>query len=304
MRTLTRVKGIAGTLHPANKQGRGNTMDMTNPLSIAVAQRDSNVLNLVREALDTKNVMLAFQPIIQTERPDCVAFYEGLIRIMDKTGRIIPAREFIDVVETDEIGRKIDCLSLQLGIDALRQEPNLRLSINMSARSIGYKRWMRTLNRGLRKDPTIGERLILEITESSAMIMPDVVRVFMADLQDRGVSFALDDFGAGYTAFRYLRDFYFDILKIDAQGAELRVIRGAEDIIKTSRPTVMWRSHKEKCALLGDSVSSIMEILFGLDYQINQLIDEHSAIPVKTPFEPEDATFIARCPRWTPKNGQ
>lgn len=192
-------------------------MEMTNPLSVAVSQRDSDVLNLVREALDTKNVMLAFQPIIRAERPETPAFYEGLIRIMDKTGRIIPARDFIDVVETDEIGRKIDGLSLQLGFDALQQEPGLRLSINMSARSIGYKRWIRILNRGLRRDPTIGERLILEITESSAMIMPDVVQVFMADLQGRGVSFALDDFGAGYTAFRYLRDFYFDILKIDGQ---------------------------------------------------------------------------------------
>jgi EAL domain-containing protein (putative c-di-GMP-specific phosphodiesterase class I) len=35
-------------------------------------------------------------------------------------------------------------------------------------------------------------------------------------MQSQGVSFAMDDFGAGYTAFRYLRDFYFDILKIDA----------------------------------------------------------------------------------------
>lgn len=192
-------------------------MEMTNPLSIAVAQRDSDVLNLVREALNTKNVMLAFQPIIQAARPEVPAFYEGLIRIMDKTGRIIPAKDFIEVVETDEIGRKIDCLSLQMGFDALQQEPSLRLSINMSARSIGYKRWIKTLNRGLKNDPTAGERLILEITESSAMIMPDVVQVFMADLQSRGVSFALDDFGAGYTAFRYLRDFYFDILKIDGQ---------------------------------------------------------------------------------------
>lgn len=192
-------------------------MEMTSPLSVAVTERDRNVLDLVRTALDDKNVMLAFQPIVQAENSDRPAFYEGLIRIMDRTGRIIPAREFIDVVETDEIGRKIDCLSLQLGLNALRHEPTLRLAINMSARSIGYKRWMRTLNRGLRKDPTVGERLILEITERSAMVMPDIVQAFMADLQGRGIAFALDDFGAGYTAFRYLRDFYFDILKIDGQ---------------------------------------------------------------------------------------
>jgi EAL domain-containing protein (putative c-di-GMP-specific phosphodiesterase class I) len=39
----------------------------------------------------------------------------------------------------------------------------------------------------------------------------------MGELQRLGVSFALDDFGAGYTAFRFLKDFYFDIVKIDGQ---------------------------------------------------------------------------------------
>ncbi|MCB1507384.1 MAG: EAL domain-containing protein, partial [Hyphomicrobiaceae bacterium] len=55
------------------------------------------------------------------------------------------------------------------------------------------------------------------ITEASAMVVPDMVAVFMRELQDQGLAFALDDFGAGFTSFRYLKDFYFDILKIDGQ---------------------------------------------------------------------------------------
>ena len=194
-----------------------NVLEMSDPLSMAVAERDEDTLDLVRDALDRQQVMLAYQPIVQAEHPDRPAFYEGLIRIMDRSGRIIPAREFIDVVETDEIGRKIDCLALKIGLQALRNEPSLRLAINMSARSIGYKRWMRVLKKGLRHDPNIAERLILEITERSAMVLPDIVQAFMTELQSMGVAFALDDFGAGYTAFRYLKDFYFDILKIDGQ---------------------------------------------------------------------------------------
>jgi EAL domain-containing protein (putative c-di-GMP-specific phosphodiesterase class I) len=69
----------------------------------------------------------------------------------------------------------------------------------------------------LQRNVTVGERLILEITESSAMTVPELVIAFMNEIQSKGVSFALDDFGAGYTSFRYLRDFYFDILKIDGQ---------------------------------------------------------------------------------------
>lgn len=190
---------------------------LTSPLDYAIARRDSEVLSMVQRALDQREVLLAFQPIVRTGHPGRPAFYEGLIRLLDKTGRIIPARDFIGEAETNETGRRIDCLALELGLRALAEDPTLRLAINMSARSIGYPQWQRVLNSGLAHDATVAERLILEITESSAMQMPEIVMAFMAELQERGVSFALDDFGAGYTSFRYLREFYFDILKIDGQ---------------------------------------------------------------------------------------
>jgi len=154
---------------------------------------------------------------VQAHDTSRVAYYEGLIRILDETGRVIPAREFIATVETNELGRQIDTLALEMGLAVLADEPSLRLAINMSARSIGYPRWKAALHKGFESDPTIAERLILEITESSAMLMPDLVSVFMGEMQRLGVAFALDDFGAGYTALRYFKEFYFDILKIDGQ---------------------------------------------------------------------------------------
>lgn len=187
------------------------------PLSYAVNARDRSVMQMVEEAVRRKRVMLAYQPVVQAQHPERVAFYEALIRVQDETGRIIPAREFITRVEEMETGRVLDCIALEKGLRALAEEPALRLSINMSARSIGYEPWMRALRHGLKRDPTVGERLILEITESSAMTVPELVTGFMARIQQKGVSFALDDFGAGQTSFRYLRDFYFDILKIDGQ---------------------------------------------------------------------------------------
>lgn len=187
------------------------------PLSSAINRRDADVMNMVKEALRHNQAVLAFQPVVLSKSSNKVAFYEGLIRILDATGRPIPAKDFIHTVEDSETGRIIDCLSLELGMKALMAEPTLRLSINMSARSVGYRRWMQTLETGLAQDDTIAERLIMEITESSAMATPELVVSFMNDLQGKGISFALDDFGAGYTSFRYLRDFYFDILKIDGQ---------------------------------------------------------------------------------------
>jgi EAL domain-containing protein (putative c-di-GMP-specific phosphodiesterase class I) len=194
------------------------------PLSYAVSQRDRGVIQMVETALRHKQVMLAFQAVVPAGNQSQPAFYEGLIRVLDETGRIIPAREFIHQIEETEIGRIVDCIALEKGLHILARHPGLRLSINMSARSIGYSRWMRTLKRGIGKDPTVAERLILEITESSAMLVPELVTGFMGELQRKGISFALDDFGGGFTSFRYLRDFYFDIIKIDGQ-----FIRGIAD---------------------------------------------------------------------------
>lgn len=191
--------------------------EMDSPLAFAMSRQEKSVHRLIEQAVRQGDVMLAYQPVVVAKRPDTPAFYEGLIRILDDNHNILPAGDFMPVAETREVGRIIDCLALEMGLNALREQPTLRLSINMSARSIGYPRWKETLNKGLAQDNTVAERLILEITESSAMIMPDLVSVFMADLHQQGISFALDDFGAGYTAFRYLRDFYFDIIKIDGQ---------------------------------------------------------------------------------------
>jgi EAL domain-containing protein (putative c-di-GMP-specific phosphodiesterase class I) len=187
------------------------------PLTAAVAERDRGTLAMVDQALRDGRTMLAFQPVVLAADQGRVAFHEGMIRVLDPTGRVIPAREFMGAVETRETGRLIDCAALRHGLAALSAVPDLRLAVNMSARSIGYARWMKILKEGLRRDDTVGERLILEITESSAMLMPDVVTAFMDDLHAEGISFALDDFGAGYTAFRYFRDFFFEVIKIDGQ---------------------------------------------------------------------------------------
>jgi EAL domain-containing protein (putative c-di-GMP-specific phosphodiesterase class I) len=197
------------------------------PLDCAITSRDRDALFMVNAALTHRETMLAFQPVVQSKHPDKIAFYEGLIRVLDETGRIIPARDFIDAVEATETGRILDCVALETGLRTLQRNPQIRLSINMSARSIGYPRWTRSLRQGLQSSPTLGERLILEITERSAMTVPELVVRFMSDLRRRGITFALDDFGAGYTSLRYLRDFQFDVIKID--GAFVRGVHGNAD---------------------------------------------------------------------------
>ena len=102
--------------------------ELSNPLAFAVAEKDRHVIELVRDAIARRDVVLAYQPVVQTARPDRPAFYEGLIRVRDETGRIIPARDFIETVELTELGRKLDCLALEMGLAALMENAGLRLS--------------------------------------------------------------------------------------------------------------------------------------------------------------------------------
>jgi len=189
--------------------------EMSDPLSFAVRSRDTDIIGLVADAIEDRRVQLAYQPVIVAGRDGRVAFFEGLARILDRTGRALPAREFIDQIEDRELGRKVDCAALEAGLRALVEHPTLRLSINMSARSIGYPAWLRTLDCGIGEDPEIAARLIIEITERSVLAAPETVGAFMAELQTLGICFAMDDFGAGYSSLKHLRDLDFDILKID-----------------------------------------------------------------------------------------
>ena len=187
------------------------------PLNVAVMRRDRSTLDMVADAIRHRQTMLAFQPVVQAQAQDRPAYYEGLIRVLDATGRVIPAREFMSQVEDSATGRLLVCAALEKCLHTLARNTALRISVNMSARSIGYKRWLSVLESHLKRDKTLGERLILEINEASTMTVPELVVDFMDQMQRHGIAFALDDFGSGRITTRYFRDFFFDAVKIDGQ---------------------------------------------------------------------------------------
>lgn len=94
---------------------------LENPLQFAFASRDADVPGLVARALDSGLARLAFQPVIVASDPGKVAFYEGLIRLLDDAGRVIPAAQFMPQVAHSDIGRRIDVLTLDLALRMLRK---------------------------------------------------------------------------------------------------------------------------------------------------------------------------------------
>lgn len=188
---------------------------LASPLAAAVSAQDRETLSMVAAALRDRRMRLAFQPVVYASDPSLIGFFEGFIRLLNQRDQVIPARDFIGAVEQRELGREIDCAALQLGLMAMQRNPQIRVSVNMSARSVGYRPWMDILTRALADSPRLGANLILEINEQSAMQVPDVLKPFMTEMREKGIVFALDDFGAGTTSLKLLEEMEFEIAKID-----------------------------------------------------------------------------------------
>jgi len=249
------------------------------PLDYAVSVRDKDVLSMVRTALATDNCKLAMQPVRAAQAGYPVAFHECLIRVMDDTGRIIPAAQFMGQIENTSLGRDIDAASLRLAFRLLKRMPDLRLSVNVSARSLGDAAWRRVLDEELRSRDLHVDRMILEISEDSAMQLPEVVIRFMEEMQPYGLTFALDDFGAGLTAFRYLKDFFFDLVKVDSHF--IRNIHQDPDnqVLAEALITV---AHQFEMFAVAEGIESQAEANFLMSIGVDCLQGYHFGVPTFT----------------------
>jgi len=262
-----------------NTMLRRDDMDdqaIVDPLRYALASREGDIFDLVRAALDAGRTELAFHPVVTAGAERTTAFYEGLVRLTDSEGRIIPASRFMPAVEETALGRSIDCAALRMALTKLAEEPELRMSVNVSARSLGDGEWRRVLDQALLGKVDLGDRLIFEISENSAMMLHECVIRFMNEMQPRGVGFALDGFGAGFTAFRHLKNFLFDLVKIDKS-----FVRGIESdpdnqVLAEALITV---AHQFEMFAVADGVETQAEAAFLTSLGVDCLQGYHFGVP-------------------------
>ena len=177
-------------------------------------------------ALNERRVFLAYETVAAaTDRKP--AFYECLMRIRRADGDLIAAHEIIPIAERLGLVRLLDFRVLELVLDELMATPDLRASLNVSPASTTDPDWWSGLASLLRSRGGAAERLIVEITESAAILDIEETRGFVSRVKDLGCRIAIDDFGAGYTSFRNLRQLGVDIVKID--GAFVRDIMRSDD---------------------------------------------------------------------------
>ena len=172
----------------------------------------------LRDALDDDRIVLFAQPVIRL-RDRKPVHHEILVRLRDDEGGYVQPSSFIELAESLSMVQEIDMQVVEKLLQFMRQHnqfgKKLRYFVNLSRVSISDQRWVQRFVSLLRTSGIDASQLVFEITETAAMSEIDVTLSFIRRLKDMGCRFALDDFGAGFSSFYYLKRFEVDYLKID-----------------------------------------------------------------------------------------
>ena len=174
----------------------------------------------IEEALDHDRFALHFQPImdISTGRIDSA---EVLLRLRGDDGELVPPGRFVYIAERAGLMPRVDSWVLDRSLEMLAQlrelVPDFCLEVNISGASMGDPAVEQTIVSALQRFEVDPHALILEITETSAVADVALAREFAERMAALGCRFALDDFGAGFGSFYYLKHLIFDYVKIDGE---------------------------------------------------------------------------------------
>ena len=172
----------------------------------------------LRKAVETQRWVLHYQPVVELETSNMVGV-EALIRWIEPDGTMVPPIEFIPLAEElglieligDWVVRELVFQSQawrELGID-------LEIGFNLSPRQFWQPDLPERILARILEGSVDPSRVMVEITETSAMMDPDRAQKILAKLDAGGLRIAIDDFGTGYSSLSRLREMPVSVLKID-----------------------------------------------------------------------------------------
>ncbi|HST33747.1 MAG TPA: EAL domain-containing protein [Solirubrobacteraceae bacterium] len=160
------------------------------------------------------------QPIVDFAS-DAVARWELLLRLPGDNGELILPSQFLYTAERSGLILEIDRWVLGEALVLIAAQTaagrEICLEVNISGRSVGDPQLLSLIEEALDRTAIDPASLIFEVTETAAIANMDRARGFATTLQSLGCGFALDDFGAGFGSFYYLKHIPFDYVKIDGE---------------------------------------------------------------------------------------
>ncbi|MBC7632379.1 EAL domain-containing protein [Aeromicrobium sp.] len=173
----------------------------------------------LESAIENDAMVLHLQPILDLATGR-IRSAEVLLRLGDSDELVHPER-FVHIAERAGLMPRLDAWVIENSIAVLAQlrtyVPDFCLEVNVSGLSIGNPRIEKLILTCLREHEVDPSALILEITETAAVADVESAHQFAERMSALGCRFALDDFGAGFGSFYYLKHLLFDYVKIDGE---------------------------------------------------------------------------------------
>jgi EAL domain-containing protein (putative c-di-GMP-specific phosphodiesterase class I) len=172
----------------------------------------------LRQAFEGGQFLLHYQPQVELSTGRIVGV-EALLRWRHPGRGLLAAVEFIDLAEETglivPLGDWILSETCRQAAQWKAQGLSLWTAVNVSGRQVRHPGFGARVIEILRSRNLPAASLELELTESVALESSDATRRDLEELRREGVLLAMDDFGSGYSSLSYLRNFPFDVLKID-----------------------------------------------------------------------------------------
>ena len=203
-------------MYEAKAAGR-DRFALYTPATVREAEIESRLawVGRVRRALDEQLFVMYCQPVVSIATGEPVQ-YELLLRMVGDDGEIILPGSFVPSAERFGLMPAVDRWVLHQAVRLLANtDPEVRFEVNVSGGSLGDEELTRVLAAELSETGVDPSRLVLEVIEQTAVANLDETRRFAQQVHHMGCEFALDDFGAGFGSFYYLKYMPFDYLKID-----------------------------------------------------------------------------------------
>jgi diguanylate cyclase (GGDEF)-like protein len=176
----------------------------------------------IKEAVAGDRFEVLFQPIVDL-RTRIPSFYEALVRL-PSNGKLLLPGTFLPVAERFHLAAEIDRQVINKALSHLGANSSLRLAINLSGQSFADQTLPDFIEAAFNAAQVEPCRVTFEITETAMISNLPAARAMMRQLRGVGFQLALDDFGAGFSSFSYLKDLVPNYLKIDGS-----FIRDAEN---------------------------------------------------------------------------
>ncbi len=172
----------------------------------------------LRDAIEQEQLLLHFQPKLELKTGRIVGA-EALVRWQHPRLGMVPPDKFIVAAEQTGL---IAPLTRWVLIDALRQCQSmcrdgirLRVSVNLSARSLHDQHILKMVEQALNASGVEPDQLVLEITESAIVLDPKRAEENLVALSRMGIWLSIDDFGTGYTSLSSIKRLPVNEIKID-----------------------------------------------------------------------------------------